>query len=359
MNRIFGLPSHQEKTRTHGADMVRIIQPLQHLNGYKDFKTTVFDIQKETKWPDVCEKNDIIYFNYLHDPWGFAAMGATARAKGVKMVMDMDDDIWGIHKDNPAYEAWKPGGEKIKNFTAICNEVDFITCTNDYLKHVIMNNTNKTADRIKVIPNYIDLKLYKYSVPFKDDGKIQLTHFGSTTHFFDLEETQFVRGVDRIMKEYPNVTLKTVGAWKPELRKKWGRRYEQGYGHQDVYTWISEFFPKLMAETDILVCPLTSDIYNRCKSNIKWQEAGSAKIPGVFQDIRQYSECVDGTNGMIAGTDSEWYKRIKYLIDNPHARQRMGEVAFRDIKEKWDIDKHLDEYTSFFKEVLDSPLKKL
>jgi len=349
---IFGFPSHQEKTRTHGADMVRIIQPLQHLNGYKGIKTTIFDINQNTRWPDVCKKNNIIYFNYLHDPWGFAAMGSTARGMGVKLVMDIDDDIWDIRGDNPAQTAWKKGSANLRNFTCICNEVDYITCTSDYLRNVIMNNTNKTADKIMVIPNYVDLNLYKYRAPFKDTGQIVLTHFGSTTHFEDLSEWEFFKGVDRIMKDYPNVILRTIGAFLPKLRAKWGQRYENHFGHEDVYAWIKDKFPKFMEETDILVVPLTVDIYNKCKSQIKWLEASSAKIPGVWADIRQYQEVIDGTNGILAGNDKQWYKGIKYLIDNPIRRQEMGEKAFKDIEDNWTIQKNIDKYAQFFENIL-------
>lgn len=351
--KIFCLPSHQEKEKTHGVDFARIINPMTHLNGYKGIEATIFDIRKKTDWLSVSENYDVIYFNYLNNPWGYAAMGAMARSHGVKMIMDIDDDIWGIHEDNPAYQVYKKGSDAIRNFTAICNDVDYITCTSDYLKHVIMNNTSKRADQIKVFPNYIDLKLYKHRSPFKDTGEIMLTHYGSTTHFNDLDDFEFFKGVDRIMKEYPNVSFRTVGAFIPKFRNKWGRRYENIYGHGDIYAWINEKFPTFMDETDILLVPLVDDIYNRCKSSIKWIETSSAKKPGVWQNIRQYSEVVDGTNGILAKKDTQWYRAIKQLIDHPEKRKAMGEKAFKDLESKWQIQNHLEDYREFFEKVLD------
>src|SRR5581483_2241935 len=104
--KIFGLPSHQSEERTSGVDFARIIQPLKHLNKFEGIKTTLFDIHKTTDWLYVAKNFDLIYFNYLNNPWGFAAMGAMARAHGVKMVMDLDDDLWDIHSDNPAYKIY-------------------------------------------------------------------------------------------------------------------------------------------------------------------------------------------------------------------------------------------------------------
>uniref|UniRef100_A0A6M3J106 Putative glycosyltransferase n=2 Tax=viral metagenome TaxID=1070528 RepID=A0A6M3J106_9ZZZZ len=346
--KIFALPSHQSDDRTSGVDFARILQPMKHLNKYKGIETMLFNIRKETDWLWVAKNFDVIYFNYLNNPWGFAAMGAMARHFGVKIVMDVDDALWEIHDDNPAHAVYKKGSEPLKNFTLICNEVDYITCTNEYLKNVIMFNTKKTPDKIKVFPNYVDLKLYKYKPPFKDDGQINLTHFGSTTHFNDLVDFEFMKGVNRIMDEYPNVIFRTVGAFIPSFRAKWGGRYENTYGHQDIYQWIKTKFPDFMTESDILVCPLVDDVYNRCKSQIKWLEASSAKVPGVWQNMRQYSEVIDGTNGILAKKDTEWYKAIKYLIDNTQKRKEMGEKAYQDVKDNWQIQNHLDEYADFF-----------
>ena len=357
--KIFCLPSHASKERTSGVDYARIISPMKNLNGHRDIETFVYDPLGEElhndplEWKPLAEKYDIFYFNYIHNPWGFAAMGSMARGHGVKLIMDMDDSLWDLHEDNPAHSVWKKGSEAINNFTSICNEVDYITCTNEYLKHVIMSRTNKRADQIKVIPNYIDLNVYKHRSEFKDDGQIMLTHFGSSTHWLDLEDSEFFKGVDRIMREYPNVKFRAIGAWLPKFRQKWGARFDLKYGHQDVYKWIDEKFPTYMDETDILLTPLIEDVYNKCKSPIKWLEASSAGIPGVWQDIRQYQEIVDGTNGLLAKNGSEWYHAIKKLIDEPLTRNKMGTNAYKEVKKYWTIQDHLEEYADLFEKSLD------
>lgn len=364
---IFGFPSHQEKTRTHGVDFVRLIQPLEHLNGYNDgeytFETKIFDIRKKTQWDEVAKEFDIIYFNYIHNTWGYAAMGAMARNFGTKLVLELDDALWHVRVDNPAYEAWKKDGENLYNLNCIINDVDAVTTTNSYLKHVIMNNTKKSNEQIGVFPNCIDFKLYKYRSPFKDTGEhIMLTHFGSTTHFKDLETSAFVKGVDRIMKEYPNVKFQTIGAFMPQFKNKWGLRYEHPFGNEDIYKWIKtpDKFPKFMAETDIIVVPLEEDIYNKSKSDIKYSEASSAKIPGVYQDIRQYHERItDGVDGFLATKDTQWYKKIKQLIDDKELRRSMGEKAFENVSKNRNIKDIIPEYAEFFKKlVIDNKEKK-
>lgn len=356
--KIFALPSHQTKERTSGVDFARIIQPMKALNGYTDedtkFEVDIYNIDDSTDWLHVAKNYDLIYFNYLNSPWGFAAMGAMARRHGVPMVMDLDDNLWSLRSDNAAQTVYYKGSDALRNFTAICNEVDYVTCTNRYLKNVVINNTRKHAEEIKVLPNYVDLKMYNHRTQFRKDFQIRLTHFGSTTHFHDLNDEEFNKGIDRIFTEYPNVVLRMVGAFIPKYRKRWGMRYENAYGAVDIYDWVKNKFPQYMDETDILVVPLIDDLYNRCKSHIKFLEASSAGIPGVWQKIRQYEEIVDGENGMLARTADQWYEAIKKLIDDEQLRRTMGERAFQTVKEDWQMKHHVGLYADFFKEVIDN-----
>lgn len=353
--KIFAFPSHGSVERTSGVDFARIIQPMQHLAKHPDFEIYIYDPKNDTgkmDWIKVSQYYDIIYFNYTANPWAFAAMGAMARKFGKKLVLDMDDSLWNVMPDNPSFNVYKPGSEGIKNFTAIVNEVDHVTTTNAYLKNVIVHNTNKEHKHISVLDNKVDLKLYNHRSRFKDDNQITLTHFGSTTHFIDLANKEFENGIDKIMKKYPNVKLKTIGAFLPNYKNKWGIRYENAYGDRDIYKWIKEKFPIYMDETDILVTPLENNIYTQCKSAIKFMEGSTALKPGVWQDIRQYREVIkNGENGYLAKTATEWYKAIKTLIDSPVARKQIGEKAFETVKKNHQIQNYVEAYAEVFKAI--------
>lgn len=357
---IFAFPSHDTKDRTSGVDYARIIQPMKYLNGYKDdeveFKVRTYSSKTDENnlsWDTITNENDIIYFNYTPNPWAFAAMGAMARKKGKLLILDLDDSLWDVMPDNPTFDAWKKGGENIRNFTAICNEVDAVTTTNSYLKNVIVHNTRKRHEQISIFPNYVDLQVYNHVPKFKDTLEINLLHFGSTTHFIDLQNKEFEKGIDMIMKEYPNVRLITVGAMIGAYKHKWAQRYENSYGHQDLYTWVKERYPIFMDRADICVVPLEDTLYNRCKSSIKYLEMSAAGKPGVFQDIRQYNEAIrHGVNGMLARDSHGWYKAIKKLIDDKQLRQDMGLAAYDEVESKHQIQNHVKEYADYFKGLL-------
>jgi glycosyltransferase involved in cell wall biosynthesis len=356
MHKIFVFPSHSTPERTSGVDFARVIQPMEYLGKLDDFQVRIYDAKKDTAmdWQWVTKNHDAIFFNYTASPWEFAKMGLMARKAGIPMIMDVDDSLWDIMPDNPVYNSFKRGSDNIRNFTAICNEVDYMTTTSKYLRNVIANNTKKTTEKIKVFPNYIDLdNMYKHRCPFKDDQNIRLAHFGSTTHFIDLQDEEFMNGIDMVMKEFPNVTLQTVGAMIPKYRYKWGFRYENSFGHQDVYKWASTRLPPLANEWDIIVTPLSENRYTKCKSFIKFLESSSLMKPGVWQKIRQYEEVVDnGKNGFLAMYAEDWYLSIKALIEDKQLRQDIAKNAYNTVQEHWQIKDNVDKYAVFMREIL-------
>jgi len=357
--KIFALPSHQTKERTSGVDFARIIQPMNYLNGYCDgevkFKVDIYDIfaKKQPNWIDISKSYDLVFFNYTPLDWAFAHMGAPIRAEGKKLIMDIDDAIWYVRRDNPTYEAYHKNNDWfIKVITAIINEVDLVITTSSYLKNVIADKTLKRHEQIKVIPNYIDLFLYRWRFkPVKKDF-LNIYYFGSTTHSLDLYQKNFMEGLERLFKEFPNLKLVTVGAFIPQLRYRFGKRYQNAFGDVDIYKWINEKYPKFMADADIVVAPLEIDIYNRSKSFIKYLEYSSANKPGVYQDIDAY-RCVikQGKNGFLASSADEWYLYLKKLAVNYKLRVKIGNEAFKTVK-KYQIQNHINEYAGVIKKVL-------
>lgn len=358
--KIYALPSHQTKERTSGVDYVRVIQPMTLLNGYSDgeveFEVDIYDIHKkdqgEDAWVKVAKKYDLVFLNYTVLDWQYAAMGAPLRGEGKKIIMDLDDAIWHVNPDNIVHDQLKEldAGYKV---TCMLDDVDGVVTTNGYLRNVIANKSYKKHDQILVAPNQIDLTHYSHRFPAKDNGKIVLMHYGSTSHFDDLLLPQFVEGVDRILKEYPNVILKTVGAFISELRYKWGMRYENAFGDVDIYKWRDIKFPEYLAEADIMVTPLIDNLYNRCKSDIHFIEIGSAGRPGVYSDTRPYSDTIEhGKTGYLARSAEDWYTSIKSLIDSKELRQTMGDNAFDVVKAERQAQDHVKEYAEFIKKIL-------
>jgi glycosyltransferase involved in cell wall biosynthesis len=353
---IYGFPAHTTKERTSGVDFARIIQPVNHLGKVEGFEIELFNPleTKSSLWSEVTQKFDVIYFNYLTMDWGYAPMGMMARKNHCKLVMDIDDNLWNIKEDNSAYSVLKRGSPGLFTITQIINDVDYVTCTNNYLKNAVCNNSYKRQEFVKVFPNYIDLDLYKTRLPFKDTHFITIAHFGSTSHFKSLGSDEFRNAMDRLMHEYPNIKFKTIGSFFGTYKQQWGQRYEYQFGDMDLYKWI-EKMPSILEDIDIIVAPLDVDIYNRAKSSIKYLETSSFKKPFVGTRIRQYEEIIqNGVNGFLCSTENDWYNNLKKLIDDKELRRKMGEEGFKTVEKDWTINGNIKDYSTFFKEVINS-----
>lgn len=358
--KIFGLPSHQTKERTSGVDFVRIIQPLKYLDGFEydgvKVEVEMYDIHevKPKDWITIAKEFDIVYLNYTVVDWNYAAMGSALHGHGKKIIYDIDDAIWYLRKDNVTYDKMQElQGDYL--ITCMLNDVDMVTTTNRYLKNIILDKTNKPFDKIKIFPNTIDFSLYNKTFDAKDTGHITLMHYGSTSHFQDLLDKEFVAGIDKVFERYPNVSIKFVGSFIQELKYKWGARCETAFGDTDIYKWISDHFPVFMEEADIIVAPLEDDKYNRSKSSIKFLETASAGKPGVFSLVRPYNDDIEhGKTGFLARTATDWFESLSSLIESVELRQKIGKNAFEYVSDNYDIEYNLEPYVKMFKEVITS-----
>lgn len=356
MIKIFGFPTHTSKTVIPGVDYVRMIRPMQELSKDPRFKVTIFDANMELDkmdWRDVAKEYDILYINYLTLPWDFTLIAMLFRKEGKKIVFDIDDLIWEIQEDNSSYGTYAPGSEGRAVVTDIVREVDYVTCTNNFLKNGIASYCKVSHDKIQVFPNYIDLDLYSWHEQPRDKHTVRIGYFGSSSHFNDLASTNFRTALDKLMGEYPNLEFVTIGAMLADCKKKYGQRYITDFGHQDIYTWV-KMFPEKLGEIDIFAVPLIDNTYCRAKSGIKFLEMSSTARPGVWSDIRQYQELVsNGKNGFLANTAQDWYNGLKTLIDNQKARRQMGASALKTVRDFHTIQENVEKYADFFLKVME------
>ena len=346
--KIFAYPAHCDGKHTPGVDFARIIQPMKELGKQPGFKVKLFKGEKNLDWRKVAKEYDVFYLNYITNAAGFVMANYHFWKEKKKTVFDIDDLIWEIQEDNAAYKTYSPGSEGRATITdIIARGVDFVTCTNDFLRRGMAEYTGKSLSEIRVLPNYINLELYKWRSKPKDKYEVTISYFGSSSHFNDLVNEGFLGGMERLMAEYPQVRFYTIGAMIQQIKQKFSSRYTTGFGDHDIYKWV-KMMPLLLQDTDIFVAPLVDVTYARAKSSIKFLEYSSTQIPGVYQDIRQYQEVVkDGENGFLCKTADDWYKALKKLVEDKKLRRKMGLAAYKTAEE-WTIQKNIDRYVDFF-----------
>src|SRR3990167_9220720 len=347
--KIFVYPAHCDGKHVPGVDYVRIIRPMQELAKQPGFDVHIFNGEKDLDWRQVAKEYDVFYLNYITNAAGFVLASYHFWKNKKKIVFDIDDLIWEIQPDNAAYSVYAPGTEGRATITDILSRgVDYVTCTNDYLRKGIAQYTWKPLDKINVFENYIDLNLYKWRQKPKKDYEITIGYFGSSSHFNDLVNPGFVEGLDKLMRNYPQVRFYTIGAMIQEIKKRFGSRYTTGFGDHDIYKWV-KMMPLMLQNVDIFVAPLLDITYARAKSSIKYLEYSSTKIPGCYQDIRQYRQIVrHGENGFLCKTRNDWYRCLRELVESYDLRKKMGGSAFKTVKDDWTIQGNVQQYVDFF-----------
>jgi glycosyltransferase involved in cell wall biosynthesis len=252
----------------------------------------------------------------------------------VKLIFDIDDDIFGVGIDNPAYWYFR---ENYGAYDYLVREADWVTVSTATLKALIQEKTKN----VSILPNVIDKKDWK-GKKLTRDGVVTIGWVYSRAHTQD--------------------ALVEVNDALEALYKKYGDkiRIEILGGEADIfvgfpYTAIPAIpfaqYPKRLVELgwDIGLAPLADNRFNLSKSNIKWLEGSMAGQAMVMSNMPPYSDSVkNGKTGFLATSKRQWKKALDTLISNPELRAKMVEEAQKTILEKYEIGAVKKSYDSFY-----------
>ena len=262
-------------------------------------------------------KHNIIYTTKPLIPHHIA-MCQALQGYGYKWVLDMDDNIFEVNKDNPGYRAFDKEGKGDARFwiELAMRECDLLTVSTKNLKEVY-SRYNKN---IFVNKNTVDFRFWKHHNAWGKTEKIIIGWAGAGGHTLDMSM------IDDVVKELKDKWKKKVefvafGAEKPKIFDR----------HVD---WVDlRKYPEKLASLgfDIGIAPLRDNLYNRGKSNLRWLEYSSLKIPTVASDVEPYKN----TNALLCVTHGDWVSALDTLIADKEVRRAMGDESFRIVKKKF------------------------
>lgn len=309
-------------------------------------------IIEHSEWSNDTYGADVVIFEMSASPNSVAV----AKRQGAKVIYEADDaviDAYGKERKNLMHigEAWK------NSTIETVNACDAVIVTNYFLKKNFETFTRKDMP-IYIVPNYIDFDWYKdvdWGVE-RNSNEIRVGWFGSRGHFEDLR--MILPAIKEVLEKYPNAKLIYQGYGGMSSDKK---MTEIGWG-EDVFREIPrnrrEFSVAVnhmmwpdkhrALDLDIGLAPLIDDVFNHCKTNIKWQEYAALKTPvvasptvyGEHPIFEGVTTITHGYDGMIANNHEEWVRWLSMLIEDPKFRRKMGKTAYKKVKSDWDLDKH-------------------
>lgn len=327
-----------------GAGYWRMVLPAKHLEKLIEKDPDIsgqvsIDVTSASVKFDYLLEYDTIYVQRLHDWESFYILEKLKKA-GKRIVYDIDDDIFSLTPDNPAFHVISRDNQMAA--IACMKMADTVTTTTSVLQNrlaqVLDNGTYP-----EVIPNALDTD--DRWLPTEDtgspDGYKRIFWQGSATHE---EDFQVVAGaLDRIMQTHPKVRLVILGY----LPKCVIQRLERGYQHwqgrvehvgfSDTETYF-EMVHHVRAEVGI--APLAPKGFNEAKSPIKILEYSCIGMPTVASAMEPYSSVINnGESGYLAQTEDEWVECIGELLTNETRRKKLLTAARLDSSECFDIKK--------------------
>jgi len=194
-----------------------------------------------------------------------------------------------------------------------------------------------------VIKNKINPEIW-YPIQMQKDDWIRIGWQGGWSHYEDFYILEPIMA--KIMEKFKNVRFVVMGTPFPGLVKTLPA------DRVDFVDWVSmEAYPWKFKtlNIDIGVAPLENNVFNTCKSELKWEEYGALGIPCVASNIPPYSLAIaHEEDGFLAQDENEWSSYLEDLILSKELRQKIGWNAEHKILKDYSVDSIEAQYRSAF-----------
>lgn len=274
-----------------------------------------------------------------------------ARAHGVKVVFDVDDNEFCIPRSNPVRkDFWRNGWkqERVPQNARNMRSCDAVTTTNELLRQDLLWYN----EDVRVLPNQIDESHWHGIVPIPHEVP-WIVFSGSDTHRDSLE--MIVEPVSAVLRRL-DVRLVLLGYaaatefFPDDVQEKiipvpWSH----GNGYQ---RWL--------VSADVVVRPSVPIRFQRCKSENPVLEAGACGFsrdgvgvpivvsPTTYGETMKQAGCSD----LVATNPKEWAERISALVQSKSLQERYGRRLFDSVAQNRLIGRHAGDWLEVYRSVL-------
>lgn len=265
-----------------------------------------------------------------------------ARAYGMKIIYDLDDNVWTIPPDNPAATLFKL--REIQHGMESCAEwADVLTVSTPTLKKVMERNWGhlKNAATKKEIPvivcqNRVDPLFYSPSNKSNGD-RVVIGWGGSNTHAGDLADIW--NTLHTLLEKYSFVEVQLVGQKAPFSHPR--LTYREWVHIADFPYYLKEW------NWDIFLAPLEEHKFNQSKSCIKMQEAGALGKPCLASSETPYRDFCKGFESIewqLCTIPFQWEKKLVKLIEDKQFRLDLGKKMLQHTLTYFNIKQSIPEW---------------
>lgn len=242
----------------------------------------------------------------------------TLQAMGKKVVYDLDDNLWHIPASNPAHNMFP--APMLKTTKKIIQSCDYVTVSTEPLKQWMLKEGFN--DKIVVVPNMlVDVLEFKE----RDNSKIRIGYAGSPTHVGDFSY-RLTDALRKLKREH-DCELVFMG-YNPIKGSE--TEYSSGCKVENYLETLNDL------NLDIALAPLASNLFNECKSNLKFLEYSACSFTTIASPVYPYINTLKyATTGDIVGDEREWFRQLLKMVEDRDNRIRMARNAHTFVKENF------------------------
>lgn len=259
---------------------------------------------------DVLVDADIVVLQRVTHAYMAQAVGVM-RAKGITVIVDVDDDLSSIHPSNPAWAVHRPGAglHSWHNLALACRNASLVTVSTPALLDVYARH-----GRGHVLPNYLP-DMY-YGLPREDSDVVG---WPGSFHSHPNDPEVVGGAVARLVDEGAEFVMRgdPTGAGRA-----FGLAQDPPGGGVSVTEW-----PAAVAALGVGMAPLADTRFNAAKSWLKPLEMSAAGVPWVASPRVEYRRLHELGAGVLADRPRTWYRELKRLRQSAALRAELSEAG--------------------------------
>jgi glycosyltransferase involved in cell wall biosynthesis/uncharacterized coiled-coil protein SlyX len=267
------------------------------------------------------------------------------RSMNMPVILDIDDLILALPEDHPDRLAGNFSPALLPLLQSII-EADLITVPTERLRE----NLLPYNPSIEVIPNYLDDSIWQLKPPqIRDDptAPVIIGYMGGHSHFPDLLLIQPAL-MELVQKYQERIRFHFWGIETPAELAPYAM-VDWLPPHSSRYDDFAAYFQQQVI--DIAIAPLCDNLFNSCKSAIKFLEYSAIGVAGVYSRVAPYLDMIEHEkHGLLAATTEEWVSALSRLIESPELRSNLVQSAQQKIRQSWllshNLEKRINVYTT-------------
>jgi len=271
---------------------------------------------------DVLVDADIVVLQRVTHAYMAQAVGVM-RAKGITVIVDVDDDLSSIHPSNPAWAVHRPGRgpHSWHNLALACRNASLVTVSTPALLDVYARH-----GRGHVLPNYLP-DMY-YGLPRQDSDTLG---WPGSFHSHPNDPEVVGGAVARLVDEGATFVMRGDPAG---AGRAFGLAADPPGGGVPVDEW-----PTAVAGLGVGIAPLADTRFNSAKSWLKPLEMCAVGVPWVASPRAEYRRLHAMGAGLLADRPRTWYREVKRLRESAGLRAELSEAG-RAVAEQLRLSQH-------------------